>query len=212
MIKAVIFDWNGVIIDDIEANGRANCDIIFELGGQKISVDVWFKEIRQEWGKFFIKYGVKEEDLCKVLPMMSEHYFKYTKYVKLTKNVIDLLNYLKSNGIIIGVLSGTAKKNILHNIETFSLDNYFSFIISGDDVTNQKPHPEPLEKAIKASGFNGREILYVDDMSAIFEQAHNFGIIPVGMRSKISDDLSSAEYIVEDLQGIINIIENINQN
>jgi len=58
MIKAIIFDWNGVIIDDIEVNARVNCDIIKALGGQDITVETWFKEITQEWKIFFMKYGI----------------------------------------------------------------------------------------------------------------------------------------------------------
>lgn len=52
MIKAVLFDWNGVIIDDLDAIARADCDVIFELGGQKIDHEIWFKEITQDWHAF----------------------------------------------------------------------------------------------------------------------------------------------------------------
>ena len=35
------------------------CDVIYELGGKRVSVDTWFKEIKQDWKIFFIKYELK---------------------------------------------------------------------------------------------------------------------------------------------------------
>jgi len=208
MIKAVIFDWNGVIIDDMDANARANCDVIQKLSGRKVSVSTWFKEIKQDWRVFFIKHGVKEEEIPKVLLMTPDYYLKYAAYAKPVNHVTDILNYLKEKKIKMGVLSGTCKKNIIENIKMFSLNGYFDFIISAEDVQNQKPHPEPLEKAVKETGFTEKEIIYVDDMSTIFQHARNLGIITVGFESRISGEFHDADYIINDIRKIKEIIEN----
>jgi len=94
----------------------------------------------------------------------------------------------------------------LSNIEQFSLENIFSFIISGDDVKKQKPHPEGLIKAIDKTKAKPNEILYVDDMKTIFIEAKKLGMTTVGFKSKINDDLSSADYLIERMDEILKII------
>lgn len=210
MIKAIIFDWNGVIIDDLEAQARANCDIIEALGGKKITPEIWFKEITQDWKLFFMKYGVKEADIPKVLSLMNNYYPKHSDLVKIDKNTKSILKKLKTDGVLAGVLSGTNKKSILDNIKRFSLEEIFSFVISGEDVKNQKPHPEGLIKAIKNCRADSQEILYVDDMPAIFDEADKLGIISVGLKSKINSDFSKAKFIIKNLSEIDKIIKQFN--
>jgi phosphoglycolate phosphatase len=211
MIKAVIFDWNGVIMDDIGAVVRADLEIIHFLGGEKLSQDIWFKELGQDWKIFFTKYGVKKQDLKKSLDMMGEYYSKHKKYIKLTKNMKKVLDFLAENKIKIGVCSSNNRDMILTYIHQFSLEKYFSFIVGGDDVKHSKPHPESLIKSIKASGAKANDILYVDDMGTIFAQAKKLGLITIGFKSKISRDLESADYVTDNALDIIEIIKNINK-
>ncbi len=211
MVKAIIFDWNGVIIDDMGAIARMDCAVISALGGKKVSVATWYKEITQDWSVFFRRYGVQKKDLKKAMLLKAEYYPKYLRYVHLGNNVRFVLESLRKKGIRLGVLSGNSRNNILLNMNMFSLDNYFSFIVSGDDVAHQKPHPEPLEKALRAARVSSDEVLYVDDMPTILDVAHRFGLTTVGMQSKISGDLSSADYVIYNIRELLGIVDACNQ-
>jgi HAD superfamily hydrolase (TIGR01509 family) len=207
MIKAIIFDWNGVIINDLDAQAKANCDIIETLEGKKITPEIWFKEITQDWKLFFMEYGVKKADIPKVIPLMNEYYPKYFDLVKIEKNTKHILEKLKDKGILMGILSGTNKKSILDNIKRFFLEGIFSFVISGEDVKNSKPHPEGLLMAIKKCGVPANEIVYVDDMPTMFSEAKKLGLATVGFESKLKRNLSEADFVIEDISEILNIIK-----
>lgn len=210
MIRAIIFDWNGVIIDDLEAQARANCDIIESLGGNRVTAEIWFKEIRQDWKVFFTKYGVKEDDIPKVLPLMEKYYPKYFDLVKIDKSTKNTLENLKAEGVAMGILSGTNKKSILDNIKRFSLEGIFTFIISGEDVEKQKPDLEGLVKAVKKCRADYQEILYVDDMPAMFDEVNKLGMMSVGFKSKINSDFSNAKFVIKSLPEIIRIKNKFN--
>ena len=207
MIKAVLFDWSGVLVDEIEANARADIDTMVELGGQKISVDMWFKEIKQNWKILFKKYGVKEQDLNKVLPIFEQKFDKYHNLVKLNKGTKQLLSKLKEMKIVVGIISGQPRKIIEDSINRFQLKPFIDFIISGDDVINQKPHIEPLEKGLKKLNCKPEEIIYVDDMPDILNEANKLGLLSIGINSKISQDLSNAKFIINELIDILKIIK-----
>jgi phosphoglycolate phosphatase/pyrophosphatase PpaX len=203
MIKAVLFDFNGVIMDDLEAVARANCDIIQLLGGKKVKPSTWFKEINQEWQIFFMNNGVRKEDISRVLPLMKDYYPKYEEYIKLREGVEDVLRTLSSRKIKAGILSGNEKQGIVNNLRKHNIEGYFSFVISGGDVKNPKPHPEGLEKAILFFKIKPTELLYVDDMPTIFNEAKRLGIRTIGFKSKISGDLSGADVVIEDMRDVL---------
>lgn len=207
MIKAAIFDWNGVIIDDLKANGQTDCDIIFALTGKKVSLRTWLKGIGQDWRIFFIKQGVKKSDLPKVLPMVAKYYARYSRQAKLSPGTKDLLRYLKAGKIKLGIMSATSRENILANIKRLGLTGLFSFIVAGDDVKNQKPDPEPVKKVIKASGVKPREIVYLDDISDIFILMKKLGVKTIGFKSIISHDLSAADFQVKRMSEVKRLFE-----
>ncbi|MFA6391283.1 MAG: HAD-IA family hydrolase [Patescibacteria group bacterium] len=206
-IKAIIFDWNGVIIDDLDAVARANCDIVKALSGKTVGPSTWFQEIKQDWHKFFFDNGVSKKDIEKVLPMMKTFYPKYADFVKLTKNANDVLVALSQKGIKMGILSSVDKYGINSGLNKFNLQEYFSFIISGQDVEHPKPHPEGLKKALSFLNIEPKNIVYIDDMSTIFPVAQKLGITTIGFKSRISNDLSSADIVIDDLSQILSFIK-----
>jgi len=66
-----------------------------------------------------------------------------------------------------------------------------------------------LEKAIKNFQVDSQFVLYVDDMPTIFSGAKKLGVATVGLRSRISGDLSVADIKITDMKQIIDIINKL---
>lgn len=207
MIKAVLFDWSGVLIDEIEASALADIDTIVELGGERISLQTWLSEIRQDWKILFRKYGIKKEDLQKVLPIHEKRFEKYRHLVKPIEGTEYVLERLKGMGITVGIVSGQPRKVIDDSSQRFGLERFIDFVVSGDDVINQKPHPESLHVAIKKAGCGTNEMACIDDMPDILDQAKELGMITIGFKSPISGDLSNARYVIDKLTDILKIVK-----
>lgn len=58
----------------------------------------------------------------------------------------------------------------------YNLHNLFDIVICGDDVSEHKPHPEPIEKALDAFGAKKEESIMVGDSASDIDGAHNAGI------------------------------------
>ncbi|MFH1649228.1 MAG: HAD family phosphatase [Candidatus Woesearchaeota archaeon] len=208
MIKAILFDWNGVIVDDLGAVSRANCDVIKELGGETVTAETWFKEIKQDWHQFFFDHGVAKKDIDKALPLMKRFYPKYEEYIKLTRNAKQALDQMKKAGLKIAILSSVDTAGIEFGLKKFGIKEYFDFVISGEDIIKPKPHPEGLQKAIALFNLKPEEILYVDDMSTIFSQAKALGMTTIGFKSALSDaGLNNADHACERFEQILALIQ-----
>lgn len=206
-IKAVLFDYNGVVVDDLDACGRAECDIIHSLGGQRLSLAYWFKNIHQDWQKFYMAHGVPRKNLRQTYKLMAKYYPKYEKYIKLTPHLKPVLQKLTERNIKLGVLSAASSKVIKDGLRKMKLADYFSFIIGGDNVAKQKPHPQGLSKAIRLFKVKPPEVMYVDDMPPIFVVAKKMGIKTVGLYSRVSGDLSSADVRIRDIRSLLKYIK-----
>jgi len=168
MIKAVIFDMDGVLIDardwHYEALNRA-----LRIFGMEIS--------RYDHLTTFDGLPTKQKLLmlsaANGLPK-SLHGFlndmkqRYTMEIvaaecKPTFNQQYALSRLKAEGFKLAVCSNSIRSSVEIMMDRAELSPYLDFIISNQDVTNAKPHPEMYSKAIDRMGLSPNEVLVVED-------------------------------------------------
>ena len=76
-------------------------------------------------------------------------------------------------------------------------------LITADDVTNGKPHPEPYLKGAAGLGFKAEECLVIEDAPAGIRSAHAAGMKAIGLASTYpASALSDADVVVEKLAQI----------
>ena len=162
MIKAILFDFDGTLADTLPFYVKA-----YDRALQKIGFTFISKEIPK------ICFGKSEEVICTNLgvPEKTEVFTKtYFSAVKelftlapLFDDTIELLNFLRDRNIKIVVITFAYRWYIDQMMSQYALNPYFDFIISKDDVTNPKPHPEAVLKAIDTLSITAKESLVVGD-------------------------------------------------
>lgn len=165
-LKAVLFDFNGVIINDERIHLQLIDEILVEenLQPQKTSERqaglgrsdrACFQDLLTDRGRV-----VSDEYLTKLLHRKAEAYVqeigKITK-LPLYPGVEDLIYQLRSlkiapdnpHSVKLGLVSGAIRSEIEMVLERAKLTEYFPVIVSGDDVTTSKPEPEGYLLAVE---------------------------------------------------------------
>ena len=168
MIKAVIFDMDGVLIEakdwHYEALNRA-----LKIFGMEIS--------RYEHLSVFDGLPTKKklqmlsldrglpESLHTFINEMNQQYTMELVYslCKPRFNHEFALMKLNNEGYKMAVCSNSIRRTIEIMMQKSALENYFDFYLSNEDVKQGKPSPEMYEKAITKFGFNPKECLIVED-------------------------------------------------
>lgn len=75
----------------------------------------------------------------------------------------ETVRELKARNFRLGIVSSKLRMGVERGLNIFGLAELFDLIISADDVTNHKPHPEPLLKALKKLDVTPREAVYIGD-------------------------------------------------
>ncbi|MGQ4892021.1 MAG: HAD family hydrolase [Candidatus Njordarchaeia archaeon] len=173
MLKAVIFDVDGTLVDTLETMARAAKNI-----GERLNLKGNFKNL-----KFLV--GMKPEDIIEVIfdvheadkiqlikKEWSEEALRLVVdrgEAKLFPKVIETLQWIKEKGLKIGVGSSLLSHMIKKIGEAYGFLKYVDAYVGSDEVKNGKPDPETFLRVA--------EKLHVDPSHAIVVGDTHFDII-----------------------------------
>jgi HAD superfamily hydrolase (TIGR01509 family) len=177
--KAFLFDLNGTMIDDMEYHIIAWHDILNELGA-----DISYEKSKEEC------YGKNHELLERIFPgrftdeeKNDMSYAKEEKYqrefrprLKLIEGLDELIREAKEQQIAMAIGSAAIKFNIDFVLDGLFIRDYFSAIVSADDVNFSKPHPETYLKCAAALGVSPGSCLVFEDTPKGVECAYHAGM------------------------------------
>lgn len=167
MIKAVIFDLDGSLVDsmwmwhaiDIEYLGRFGIampkNLQEEIGGKSFSeTAVYFKErfslsdtlqqIKDDWNRMA--------------------WDKYTHEVPVKDGVMELLEYCKAHDIRMGIATSNSRELVDNIVSVHQLDQYISCIVTGCEVAKGKPAPDVYFAVAEKLGVKPEECLVFEDI------------------------------------------------
>ncbi|SFF68621.1 pyrophosphatase PpaX [Halobacillus alkaliphilus] len=179
-IRTILFDLDGTLIDTNDLIIASFTHTIKEYSDRSYTRD----EILD-----FIGPPLRES-LEKINPErvedMVETYRKHNienheAYVRAYDGVVDTIRQLKEAGYRMGIVTTKMKNTVQMGLEITGLDGLFETIITLDDVTNAKPHPEPIVKALHALDSKASEALMVGDNTHDIEAGHNAGTHTAGV-------------------------------
>lgn len=166
MIKFVIFDLDGVLVDA----KNIHYDALNEALG---------KDYEISWSEHLSKYdGLKTNQKLELLSIEKGLDEKLHKIIwdKKQRITIDKLSSLKpslrlqecmknisDNGYKIACCSNSIRKTVLTVLSKLGIIEYFDLILSNEDIKNSKPHPEIYWKAISIMGFLPEETIIIED-------------------------------------------------
>ncbi len=173
MIKSVIFDLDGVLVDARELHFKALNEALGE-------VDQRFVISKEDHLKIFDGLPTKKklEMLTDLRGLDSSLHGKISnlKQEKTSilidelifedKSLKELLQKLLDEGYILYVASNSIRETIIKILTNKGVIHMFSSILSNEDVKSAKPHPEIYLKTVIKSGLKPKECLIVEDSKA----------------------------------------------
>jgi HAD superfamily hydrolase (TIGR01509 family) len=165
MIKGIIFDMDGVILDSNHIhyenwNGFFRRNFFITLDKKDFGMQLG--KSAKHFGEYFIeKYNVAKT-FEEVFPEIREGYSKLNSKIILKEGVVETLNRLKRK-YKLALATGANKDFAVEMLTHLKVISYFSFIIGGDEVTAAKPEPEIFLKAAEGLHLAPDECVVVED-------------------------------------------------
>ena len=151
MIKAILMDFNGVIINDEPLHMKAYQEILSEEG-IALSDEHYYSCMGMD-DKTFInaqyKRAEKEISAERIDEIMDAKTARWRELVTEEIPIFDgMENFIRKmeKDFALGLVSMARREEIEFVLETLNLMNCFSAIVSAEEITECKPHPESYQK------------------------------------------------------------------
>lgn len=209
MLKAVIFDMDGVIIDSEPLHHKAYHNMF-----KDVNVDVSDELYESLTGKSTLNvckqvcdiFNLEEkpETLVAIKRKHYEYIFDNDKEFDLIDGVLDLIKEYHTNGLTLVLASSASMPSIERIFKRFNLNPYFKAKLSGADLKASKPHPEIFIKAAEASEFKREECIVIEDSTNGIQAANSAHIFCVGFDSVHSknQDYTTANKVITNFKEI----------
>lgn len=180
MIKAVLTDFDGTLVDTFRANYEAYLKVLKDIANYDLTEEKYRECYGLKFNDFMDKIGIHENKRYKIRLDKNSAYKDICLYRYVLKRNDDLYSFLKlckSNNIKVALVSTAQKTNIeavLHSINIPA--DLFDYIVSADDVTKGKPDPQAYNVAMQKLGVSPDEVLAFEDSEVGIDALKNAGI------------------------------------
>jgi len=211
MIKGIIFDFDGVIVD---SETQRFLDVKSILNHTEYQIKE--EHINLARGKKtpeFLKelYPDIPEDFTTELMIKRRELQKQNiKKNKLIPGIKDLLKELKARDIKIGICTGSSRIFVDKILAINQINNYFNIIVTGDEFKSSKPNPECYQLAIRKINIPKQDLIVIEDSVAGILSAKNANLKVIGIKTyETEEKMIKADYIYNDHTEILKNIEKI---
>lgn len=152
--------------------------------------------------------STKSEEMIKVYREHNLHH--HDNYVEAYPYVVETLKRLKAENIKLGIVTTKMRTGVNMGLKLVGLEELFDTIITLDDVTHEKPHPEPVIKAMRNLDADASSTLMVGDNSHDIEAGQNAGVKTAGVAWSIKGRETlqklNPTYLLEDIRDLYTIV------
>lgn len=174
MIKALITDFDGTLVDTFEANLRAYQKAFADVGAT-LTAERYRECFGYRFERFMTAMGIDDETALIIKEAKKDCYPQYFEYLLPNHSLIGLLRSWHALGMKTAIASTARKENLMNAINHLGLADIFDLIYAGIDVKQGKPSPEIYNKAMAALDVSPEETLIFEDSKVGIEAAKASG-------------------------------------
>jgi HAD superfamily hydrolase (TIGR01549 family) len=176
-IKGVLFDWDGTLLNSYEADSSAYL-AMFEQMGIAWGLDELAEHYSPNWYDVYRAAGLAEQHWDAADSAWRKHYSKFRP-----KLITGARRILSSVGrrYRLGLVTSGDRDRVARQLREFKLTRAFRARVCSGDTEHKKPHPGPLNFALKCIGLKAEECIYVGDSPEDVQMAKGAKVRVIGV-------------------------------
>jgi beta-phosphoglucomutase len=216
--QAVIFDFDGIIVDTEPLHYRAFQRILEPLGlgfawAEYVESYMGFDD-RDAFLEAFKAHGqlISPDELSILIATKADIFQEVIREgVKAYPGVIELIKSLHDSDVPLAICSGALRSDIDPILATLGIASYFDIIVSADDVSKSKPDPECYQFAYDKlcahwpkSQISSNETVAIEDTPAGISAASHAGLKVIAVTNSYPKELlGRATFITDSLANLL---------
>ncbi len=163
-LRTVLFDLDGTLIDSVRLILDSYHHTLAAHGLPPRSDEEWLEGVgtplTAQFGALRDSAGMLEALIATYREYNLKH---HDRMVTVYPGVVDVVKELKQGGIATGLVTSKNRSGALRGLTLARLESLMDVMVCADEVENPKPHPEPVEKAVRLLAADPAATVYVGD-------------------------------------------------
>jgi len=179
MPRAILFDWDGTLVDTWKAIIAAYNITRIALGMDPWDETTARQNIRKSWRDAFPEvFGDRWQEAGEIY--RKQYGAINQQHIEPMQGAFELLTALAEANIHVGIVSNKLGTYLRSEVEYFNWGKHFVRTIGSQDAARDKPHPDPVIMALDGSGIvSGPNVWFVGDTGMDLQVAHATGCVPI---------------------------------
>ncbi|HOK43335.1 MAG TPA: HAD family phosphatase [Thermoclostridium caenicola] len=208
MIKALVFDMDGVIIDSEPIQCEIAVAVMRSFGAEPSPSELYeFIGVTNQtmWPILKERHNIKasvEELLERQQEYKKKRFFQ--EPIEAIDGIGDLVKTAVAKGLKIALATSSPRYFAEHILKTTGLMPYFDVMVTADDITRSKPDPEIYLKAAQHLGIEPAACVAIEDAELGIQSAKSAGMRVIAFKNPNSgrQDTSKADFVVTSIRDI----------
>ncbi len=176
-LTTVLFDLDGTLIDSVRLILDSYHHTLARHGQDPRTDDFWLAGLGTPLRVQFKLWAENPEQLEAMIGTYREYNLAHhDSRVTAYPGVVEMVRSIRAAGYRTGLVTSKNKPGALRGLRLVGLEDMMELVIGADDVVNPKPHPEPVEVALRQLGEAAASALYVGDSIHDMESGRAAGV------------------------------------
>lgn len=214
MVKAIIFDWDGVIADSLEIQYKwfKHCCQHFNKNFPFSSIEELKKNYSEPFPEMYKSFGFEWERERKEMDKVF-HEFMDKQEIPMKDGMKEIISTLDKSGYHLAIVSSNKGRVIKSGLQEYGIESHFKSVIAQPDKDeNLKPDPKTLQNCMEKLNVVPGQTLYIGDQpsdikTAKFAEAKSMAVT-WGYCNKERLKKKNPDYIVSKPKEITQIVKN----
>jgi len=213
LIKAILFDFDGVLADTVDSHLAAWKQVFAQEGVEPEELTLRLNEGAPAYKiaqALALRSGRElTEEEAKEIAAEKNQIFRKTNKASVFKKVYDIIDHARSRGLKVGLVTGTALENLFAVLPEKLLQQ-FDYIVKDGDTKRGKPFPDPYLVAAEKLGVEPKECLVIENAPLGIDSAKAAGAFCVALATTLSKEhLQKADVILKDHSELLKKFDDI---
>jgi HAD superfamily hydrolase (TIGR01549 family) len=204
-LRAVLFDWDGTLVDTCEPVYRAYARMFADYG-IVFDRDVYASTYSPAWQHTYRSVQLPEEHWPAADRKWLE-YFDQEPIARMIDGVPDALQTLTMRNLACGIVTSGTRSRVVRELAAHRVEHHFAGVVCGDDGPRRKPDPEALRVCLDRIRVAPEDAAYIGDSAEDVMMARAAGVFCVGVRGTYPNHDSlvaaSPDFVADTLAGAV---------